>query len=92
MPEGGLGHRMLIAHVTFAKQVQEAQSRRLDESQAVRAAALLPLDFSALLAGLEDGSLSDLDAITEQLLGLSRAAADRLAEEQGTGGALPWLS
>ena len=69
----------------LAGQVQEAQSKRLDESQAVRAAALLPLDLSALHAGLEDGSLAELDAITERVLVLSRAAADRLAEQQGTG-------
>ena len=43
------------------------------------------LDFSALHAGLDDGSLADLDAITERVLVLSRAAANRLAEQQGTG-------
>ena len=67
------------------RQVQEVQSRRLQDSQAVRAASLLPVDLASVVAGIEDGRLNDVDAIDEEILSVSRGAADRLAEAQDTG-------
>ena len=68
-----------------ALQVQEVQSRRLQDSQAVRAASLLPVDWASVVGSIEEGRLNDVDAITDEILAVSRAAADHLAEAQGTG-------
>ena len=71
------------------RQVQEGQTRRLQESQAVRAASLLPIDLANVVVGIEEGRLNDVDAINEEIGSVSRAAADRLAEAQGTGNDIP---
>ncbi len=46
---------------------------------------MLPLDFTALIGTLEDGSYDDVEAVTEDLAAISRSAAERLANDSETG-------
>lgn len=66
-------------------QARKAHLARVQGCQAVRAACVLPLDFSSLISGLEDGTFEDVEEVTEEVAAISRAAAERLANESETG-------
>ena len=57
----------------------------MQNCQAVRAASVLPLDFTSLISGLEDASYEDTEAVTDDLAAISRSAAERLANDSETG-------
>ena len=66
-------------------QVRKLQLSRLQNSQQIRTACILPFDFTRLVEGISSGMCTDLDDIQDQLERICREAADKLAHDLGTG-------
>ena len=80
-----------VLTVTGALQVRKLQLSRLQESQQLRTACLLPFDFARLVDGISSGMFTELDDIQEQIESICRDAAEKLAQDLGTGDPLPSL-
>ena len=77
--------------VMVALQVRKTQLSRLQDSQQIRTACLLPFDFSRLLDGISSGMCTELDDVQEQIESVCRDAAEKLAQDLGTGAPLSFL-
>jgi len=73
----------------LAKQVRRVQLSRLQESAQIRTACLLPFDFIRLVEGISSGMCTELDDVQEQIESICRDAAEKLAQDLGTGAPLP---
>ncbi len=77
--------------MVMALQVRKTQLSRLQDSQQIRTACLLPFDFRRLLDGISSGMCTELDDVQEQIESVCRDAADKLAQDLGTGAPLSFL-
>ena len=74
-----------------ALQIRKTQLSRLQDSQQIRTACLLPFDFTRLVDGISSGMFTELDDIQEQIESACRDAAEKLAQDLGTGAPPPCL-
>lgn len=73
----------------YVIQVRQIQITRLQDSQQIKTACLLPFDFSRLVEGIGSGMCTELDDVQEQIEGMCREAAEKLAQDLGTGMSCP---
>ncbi len=84
-PTPGASQPSAALTARIALQVRKLQLSRLQESQQLRTACLLPFDFTSLVDGISSGMFTELDDIQEQIESICRDAAEKLAQDLGTG-------
>lgn len=76
-----------LKHIGFS-QARKTQLGKLQDCQAVIAACVLPVDFTPLVEGLSNGEHEEVDTVVDEIMAVSRSAAERLASDAEAGAVL----